>query len=92
MLLNLNASAKLFRSPLQYGKSSNVNVGFDDNARLTTCMICSSANENPKEILEKLLKKREENFLKAHYVINTSDLDENQVIEKILGSINEANP
>ena len=49
-------------------------------------------NENPKEILEKLLKKREENFLKAHYVINTSDLDENQVIEKILGSINEANP
>ena len=49
-------------------------------------------NENPKEILEKLLNKREENFLKAHYVINTSDLDENQVIEKILGSINEANP
>ena len=49
-------------------------------------------NENPKEMLEKLLKKREGNFLKAHYVINTSDLDENQVIEKILGSINEANP
>ena len=49
-------------------------------------------NENPKEVLEKLLNKREENFLKAHYVINTSDLDENQVIEKILGSINEANP
>jgi shikimate kinase len=49
-------------------------------------------NENPRAVLENLLRRREENFLKAHYVINTSDLDENQVIEKILGSINETNP
>ena len=31
-------------------------------------------SENPRQVLENLLNKREENFLKAHHVINTSDL------------------
>ena len=46
-------------------------------------------NDNPRQALEKLLNKREENFLKAHFVVNTSSLTEAKVIEKILGFINE---
>lgn len=46
-------------------------------------------NDNPHKALEILLKKREENFLKAHYTINTSNLNEAEVIDKILGFINE---
>lgn len=48
-------------------------------------------NENPREVLNNLLKKREENFLKAHFTIDTSNLNEEEIVEKILGSINEAN-
>jgi predicted glycosyltransferase len=44
-----------------------------------------------KDILENLLKKREQNFLKAHVVIDTSALSEEEIVEKILGSMNEAN-
>ena len=48
-------------------------------------------NENPRQVLENLLKKREENFLKAHCTIDTSALNEEEIVEKILGSINETN-
>lgn len=48
-------------------------------------------NKNPKLVLENLLKKREENYLKAHYIINTSALDENEIVKQILGSMNETN-
>lgn len=48
-------------------------------------------NENPHQVLENLLKKREQNFLKAHFVIDTSELSEEEIVEKILGSINETN-
>ena len=46
-------------------------------------------NENPIAVLEKLLKKREENYQKAHYIINTSELSEDEIVEFILGKINE---
>ena len=48
-------------------------------------------NANPKAVLENLLKKREENFLKAHYVIDTSEKSKEDIVSFILGSINEAN-
>ncbi len=48
-------------------------------------------NDNPRQILENLMNKREVNFLKAHYLIDTSNLDANDVVEKILGNMNEAN-
>ena len=47
--------------------------------------------ENPKEALEKLLSKREENYLKAHYTINTSNLETDEIINYLLGHINETN-
>ena len=47
-------------------------------------------NANPKAVLGNLLKKREENYQKAHYVINTSDMSEDDIVKTILGSINEA--
>lgn len=48
-------------------------------------------NENPKKVLESLLKKREENFLKAHYVINTDDLTKENVVQEILGFLDATN-
>ena len=46
-------------------------------------------NENPRLVLETLLKKREENFQKAHFTIDTSLMSEEEVVETILGSVDE---
>ena len=48
-------------------------------------------SENPRAVLENLLRKREENFLKAHYIIDTDSLNEKEIIDAILGSLNETN-
>lgn len=44
--------------------------------------------ENPRKILENLLAKREENYQKAHHIIDTSSLDENEIIRFILNETN----
>ena len=44
--------------------------------------------ENPRKILENLLAKREKNYQKAHYTIDTSSLDENEIIRFILNETN----
>lgn len=46
-------------------------------------------NENPKEALKNLLLKRESNYQKAHYVIDTDKLNDNEIVEFIVGSVNE---
>ena len=46
-------------------------------------------NENPRQVLENLLRKREENFLKAHYVIDTDTMSDEDIVSFILGSIDE---
>ena len=46
-------------------------------------------NENPKAILENLLNKRDENYQKAHYVVDTSAKNEEEIANFIIGSINE---
>lgn len=46
-------------------------------------------NPNPKETLEKLLKRREENYQKADFIIDTSSLSEDEIVRFI---INETNP
>lgn len=48
-------------------------------------------NDNPRTILENLLKKREQNFQKAHIIIDTNSKTEKEIVETILGSINETN-
>lgn len=48
-------------------------------------------NDNPKEVLKKLLKKREENYSQAHFIVDTSSLDEDEIVKFILGSIDETN-
>ncbi len=48
-------------------------------------------NENPRAVLENLLKKREENYQKAHYVIDTSVKSEEEIASFIIGSIDETN-
>lgn len=48
-------------------------------------------NKNPKVVLAKLLEKREENYQKAHHIIDTSNLSEKEIVKQILGSINETN-
>ena len=44
-------------------------------------------SENPFESLKLLIEKREENYLKAHWLIDTNCLTEQEIIEKILGYI-----
>lgn len=45
--------------------------------------------KNPKEVLESLLKKREENYHKAHYTVDTNEMSEEGIVEFILGCMNE---
>lgn len=47
-------------------------------------------NGNVQDTLKNMLKKREANYLKAHVTIDTDELGENEIIETILGSIDEA--
>ena len=48
-------------------------------------------NNNPRFVLESLLKKRENNYQKAHSIIDTYNLSEEEIVEYIIGSINETN-
>ena len=45
----------------------------------------------PYKALEKLLNKREYNYNRAHHVINTDNLNEDEIINYILGKLNENN-
>lgn len=45
-------------------------------------------NENPRQVLERLLAKREENYQKAHYIVDTSSLNEDEIIRFILNAAN----
>ena len=47
--------------------------------------------ENPKDVLEKLLLKRSENYKKAHYIVETGNLEIADIKNIILGCINETN-
>ena len=45
-------------------------------------------NENPKQVLENLLSKREENYKKAHYTIDTSEMKEDEIVRFIINETN----
>ena len=45
-------------------------------------------NENPKQVLENLLSKREENYKKAHFTIDTSKMTQEEIIRFILNETN----
>ena len=45
-------------------------------------------NENPRQVLEDLIRKREENYEKAHYTVDTSELNEDEIIRFILNETN----
>ena len=47
--------------------------------------------ENPKEVLKNLLEKREANYQKSHYIIDTSVLSEEEIIKNILEKIDDSN-
>lgn len=44
--------------------------------------------ENPKEILENMLRKREENYKRAHYTVDTASMDEEEIVRFILNETN----
>ena len=46
-------------------------------------------SENPKNTLAEILKKRESNYKKAHYTIDTSNLSNGEIVKNILEKINE---
>ncbi len=45
-------------------------------------------NENPKQVLQNLLSKREENYKKANYTIDTTVMNENEIIRFIIDAAN----
>ena len=45
-------------------------------------------NKNPKEVLKNLLLKREENYKKAHYTIDTDELTEDEIVRFIINETN----
>ena len=45
-------------------------------------------NENPKQILQNILYKREENYKKAHYTIDTSCMSNDEIIRFIINASN----
>ena len=47
--------------------------------------------DNPKEVLKNLLQKREANYQKAHFTIDTSGLSKEEIIKNILEIINDTN-
>ena len=65
---------------------SNINTLYDRIAQDSTRPLL--AKENPKKILENLLTKREENYQKAHYIINTEELNEDEIVRFILNETN----
>lgn len=46
-------------------------------------------NENPRLVLENLLKRREQNYQKAHHIIDTDKMTEDEIVEYITGRVNE---
>ena len=58
------------------------NVKGDTNRPLLNC-------DNPRGKLEELLKKREPNYMKADYVINTDGVDVDKLAEDILAYLEE---
>lgn len=45
-------------------------------------------NENPRQILENMLLKREENYKKAHYIIDTDSMSEEEIVRFIINAAN----
>lgn len=71
---------------LNFGKvfylKSNLDILYDRLKEDSTRPLLQ--NENPLKILENMLKKREENYKKAHYTIDTNSLSEDEIIGFIL--------
>jgi len=40
--------------------------------------------ENPRKVMENLLKKREENYKKAHYIVDTNSKNEEEIVRFII--------
>ena len=45
-------------------------------------------NQNPRQALEKLLSKRESNYQKAHFTVNTNEMTEDEIIRFIINETN----
>ncbi len=45
-------------------------------------------NENPKLVLQNLLSKREENYKKAHFTIDTGNMREDEIVRFIINAAN----
>ena len=75
---------------LKFGKvfylKSNLDILYYRISKDTTRPLLQK--ENPKQILESLLKKREENFNKAHYIINTDEMSPDEILRYILNETN----
>ena len=75
---------------LKFGKvfylKSDIDVLYYRISKETTRPLLQK--ENPRKILEELMAKREENYKKAHYTIDTNVLSEDEIVRFILDEAN----
>ncbi len=75
---------------LKFGKvfylKSDLDVLYYRISRDTTRPLLQ--RENPKKVLEELLEKREDNYKRAHYTVDTSLLSEDEIVRFILDETN----
>ncbi len=75
---------------LNFGKvfylKTNIETLYNRIANDTTRPLL--AKENPKKILEDMLSKREDNYKKAHYTIDTNNLSEDEIVRFIIDETN----
>jgi len=45
-------------------------------------------NENPKQVLKNLLSKREDNYKKAHFIIDTNNMNVDEIVRFIINATN----
>ena len=83
---NTDSRAKLLKFGKVFYLKSSLDILYYRISEDSTRPLLKKAN--PKEALEKLLKTREENYNKAHFIIDTDKKDPEEIIGLILNETN----
>lgn len=83
---NPDNRAKLLKFGIVFYLKSNLDILYYRISEDSTRPLLN--NENPKQILKNLLEKRENNYKKAHYIVDTDNLDENEIVRFIINETN----
>ena len=83
---NPNNRAVLLKTGKVFYLKSNLDILYYRISKDSSRPLLKS--ENPRQALENLLSKREENYKKAHFTIDTNNLSENEIVRLIINATN----